>query len=171
MYARLINYPDKDIYSLSDDCVILLEEYYPEDSENVLKFCSELKKMSLDKLEELYVGTFDVNPICALEVGWQIWGEQYKRGEFLTEMRVHLREYGISEQTELPDHLIHMLPLLSKMNADVSLEYCSKYVLPAVKKMIEGFKDNDHLYYLLLSGILLTLSSQCEKNIEDAQHV
>ncbi len=41
--------------------------------------------------EELYTRTFDLNPVCALEIGWHLFGEDYERGAFLVRMRDQLR--------------------------------------------------------------------------------
>jgi len=40
--------------------------------------------------------TFDINPACALEVGWHLFGEDYMRGQFLVRMREELSKYEIA---------------------------------------------------------------------------
>jgi nitrate reductase assembly molybdenum cofactor insertion protein NarJ len=40
-----------------------------------------------DEYEELYTKTFDVQPICYLDLGYVIFGEDYKRGAFLLHMQ------------------------------------------------------------------------------------
>ena len=64
-------------------------------------------------LEEAFTGTFDVNPACALEVGWHLFGEEYARGMFLVRMREELRKYGLAESSELPDHVSHVLAIVN----------------------------------------------------------
>ena len=62
------------------------------------------------QLEELYTRTFDLNPVCTPEVGWHIYGEQYRRGRFLVQARELLKIVGVDERGELPDHLMSLLP-------------------------------------------------------------
>ena len=36
-----------------------------------------------EQIQELYTRTFDINPVCTLEIGWHIFGEDYARGALL----------------------------------------------------------------------------------------
>ena len=47
----------------------------------------------------------DINPECTLEVGWQLYGEDYNRGAFLVRMRAWMRSVGVEERGELPADL------------------------------------------------------------------
>ena len=41
---------------------------------------SFVEQHELWQIEETFTRTFDVNPACALEVGWHLFGEEYARG-------------------------------------------------------------------------------------------
>ncbi len=84
------------------------------------------------ELEEAFTQTFDLNAACALEIGWHLYGEDYKRGEFLVEMRRLMRRLGVPEDTELPDHLSHVLAVLPLMEGEQSRELAAQKVLPAL---------------------------------------
>jgi nitrate reductase molybdenum cofactor assembly chaperone NarJ/NarW len=93
-------------------------------------------------MQELYVQTFEFNPACTLEIGWHLFGENYERGEFLVRMREQLRRHGVAESTELPDHLTHLLALISRMDPDEAAELVGLSVLPALEKIKSALKDN-----------------------------
>jgi nitrate reductase assembly molybdenum cofactor insertion protein NarJ len=65
-------------------------------------------------VQERYVATFDLNPACALDVGWHLYGETPERGTFLSTLREALRRAGVDERGELPDHLPTLLRLIPR---------------------------------------------------------
>ena len=67
--------------------------------------------MPLHERQELFIQTFDLSPVCSLEMGWHLFGENYDRGLLLVKMRQLLRLHEIAESTELPDHLTNGLRL------------------------------------------------------------
>ena len=87
---------------------------YPvgDETRTVLADFPGFEQLGSTELEELYTRTFDINPVCSLEVGWHLFGEDYNRGAFLVRMRGLLREHGIEEGAELPDHLESVLRVL-----------------------------------------------------------
>ena len=118
--------------------------------------------MSAEELEELYTLTFDINPLCCLEVGWQLFGEEYERGAFLVEMRQLLRDCGVPESTELPDHLEHALAVLERLSQQSAGELAGKSVLPALKKMIGGLAGKENPFENVLQAIESVLQERYE---------
>ncbi len=99
------------------------------------------------EMEELYTRTFDVQAIAYLDVGYVLFGEDYKRGHFLVKMQALQREYDNDCGTELPDHLPNILTLLPKMADQQEVEeLVGKLVLPAIDKMTQGFKESENPY-------------------------
>ena len=84
--------------------------------------------------------------MCSLEVGWHIFGEDYNRGALLVTVRGLLREHGLPEGTELPDHLATVLPLLGRLPDDAAETWARRYTLPALGKMLAGFAEEDNPY-------------------------
>ena len=74
---------------------------------------SSIGRLSLGEWEELHTRTLDLNPPAAPYVGFQIWGESYQRGAFLSKMNRALAEAGVDPDGELPDHLIPVLRYLA----------------------------------------------------------
>ncbi len=106
--------------------------------------------MSRGEVEEMFTRTFEINPVCALEIGWHIYGEDYARGALLVRLRQELRARGIPEITELPDHLTHVLQLMARLEEPLANDMAGRYLLPALRKMIEAVKDSDCPYIGLL---------------------
>jgi nitrate reductase delta subunit len=102
-------------------------------------------------MQELYVQTFEFSPACTLEIGWHLFGENYERGEFLVRMREQLRRHGITESSELPDHLTHLLPLIGRMEYGEAAELAGQFVLPALEKIRGSLTDNP--YNAVIRGI------------------
>ena len=105
--------------------------------------------------------TFDLNPVCSLELGWHLFGENYDRGLLLVKMRTLLRRYGIAEQGELPDHLAYALRLIARMSDEEGAEFAAAIVLPALGKMLDPFKDKKNPYEHVLQAIKTELRSLC----------
>jgi nitrate reductase delta subunit len=121
------------------------------------EFADRLDGFSPEEVEESYTRTFDLNPVCSLEVGWHLYGENYSRGEFLVLMRGELRKYGLAESTELPDHLTHVLRVLGRMPGRDADKFAVTYVIPALEKMRAGIAGKNSPYEHLLEAVYTTL--------------
>jgi nitrate reductase assembly molybdenum cofactor insertion protein NarJ len=89
----------------------------------------------LGACEETFVRTFDVNTERALEIGWQVFGEQYARGAFLVRMREWMREHDVAETTELPDHLTQVLRLLGRLPEEQARLLIGAVVAPSLARV------------------------------------
>ncbi len=163
IYARLaglFSYPEKNYRLHADECLQALDTAPVEVFEDFQKFRAGIEGLSTEELQELFTRTFDLNPICTLEIGWQLYGEDYQRGEFLVKMRQHLREYGVQESGELPDHLSHALALLAELEEAEAAEFTSRYVLPAIDKMRGAWRENRNAFAALLESAFALLKSR-----------
>ena len=114
------------------------------------------------KMQELYVQTFEFNPACTLEIGWHIFGENYERGEFLVRMREQLRRHGITESSELPDHLCHILPLLDRLDAEEAADLVGQFVLPALAKIKDALDGSAY------QDLVVATATRLEADYPDA---
>ena len=153
LLARLLAYPDAEYPHAVRSCQQLLGELHPEQSESLDRFVSYVQGAALEDLEELFTRTFDLNPVCCLEVGWQLHGEDYNRGSFMVAMRQQLRAYGVPETIELPDHLVHLLPLLGRMEPGDAGPLCAASILPALTKMQAGLEGSNNPYEEVLLAV------------------
>ncbi len=76
-------------------------------------FAGQVRGLKLGEWEELHTRTLDLNPPAAPYVGYQIWGDSYKRGTFLARLRRAYAAAGVDSSGELPDHLAPILGYLA----------------------------------------------------------
>lgn len=151
--AALLAYPDGSTSEYLDVCRTALGAHVPAALEQLEPFTQFVEHESLEELQELYTRTFDLNPVCSLEVGWQLFGENYSRGEFLVDMRHTLRRLDVPETTELPDHLTHVLRAFGRMRASEADRFASRFLLPALGKMSQGLAGSECPYAAVLEAI------------------
>ena len=159
-FAKLFEYPGEDYRTNAEECLTALQGEHSEASESFEEFCAPIRSLNTDDLRELFTRTFDLNPMCTLEIGWQLYGEDYQRGEFLVKMRGQLREYSLRESGELPDHLTHARVLLAHLEPDVAAEFAGGYLLPALDKMRTSWRENRNAFAALLESAFLRLRSE-----------
>lgn len=133
--ARLLSYPDERTIDVAELLYVILQDELPDAAKDIADFGAFLERADVSEAEEAFTRTFDINPACALEVGWHLFGEEYARGMFLVRMREELRKYGIPETSELPDHVTHVLTVVAAMPADEAARFVRACVFPAVEKM------------------------------------
>lgn len=152
--GRLLIYPTEDIKAVAQECYRSVKSFDLPAGQAVANFAEKANNSSLAEMQELYTRTFEINPVCAMEVGWQLFGERYERGTFMVKMRQTLRNLGISESTELPDHLVHVLQAIDRLEPEEAAEFAGLFLVPAVDKMLAGFKDNNNVYRDILYGLV-----------------
>ena len=93
--ALALRYPTQE----SMETIRTAVDGFPKGSaeRDMRRFVKSVDGMALRDLEELFTRTFDINPQCTLELGWQLYGEDYNRGAFLVRMRELMREKGVEE--------------------------------------------------------------------------
>ena len=141
--ASLFEYPDEHYAGRARACAASLRGAELE------AFAQSAGSMDTVALQERFIDTFDLNPAGTLEIGWHVFGEQYERGELLVVLRKRLRELGIAERGELPDHLLHVLPLLDAVDDAERATLIERYVAPAVEKIARAVPDGNPFAHLV----------------------
>jgi nitrate reductase molybdenum cofactor assembly chaperone len=159
LFSELFAYPRQGYARAARGCASAAGGFLPEALDDLTKFEECIRGKTTEQLEELFVGTFDLNPVCVLEIGWHLYGDNYDRGAFLVKMRERLRQYGVAETSELPDHLTHVLALLARMDAEDAGAFATKSVLPALDKMLAGIAGKGSPFEFLLRALRKTLAS------------
>ena len=170
-FGEILSYPGDNYLRDVDSCRNAAVGIHPEAAHYLSNFGAEVCGLTVEQRQELYVQTFDLNPICALEVGWQLYGDNYDRGNFLVKMRQELQRYGVLENTELPDHLCHVLPLLARMDGVEAVSFGRASVLPAVNKILAAFEGKSSPYENVLKALGRTLELMTSDTAQEANHV
>jgi len=139
-FADLLRYPESNFPEVLEAGMTSLQAKYPEAVEELQVFADFIRNHTADEREELYTKTFDVQPICYLDLGYVIFGEDYKRGAFLLHMQGEQQAAGNDCGTDLADNISNMLTLFTKTsNQQIIDELAVKILIPGVEKMIAEF--------------------------------
>jgi nitrate reductase molybdenum cofactor assembly chaperone len=170
-FGQILSYPGNNYLREVEVCRNAAAEIDAEAARRLSHFNDVLRCLTVEEAQELYVQTFDLNPICALEVGWQLYGDNYDRGNFLVEMRQELQRYEVPETVELPDHLCHVLPLLARMDSAMAGSFVRKSVIPALNKMLAAFEGRNSPYENVLKALSRILELVSSDPVQEANHV
>ena len=155
--AALFSYPSEDFHLKAEKSLRAMDG---EAAAQLRECYAATQDLTTEELQELFTRTFDLNPLCTLEIGWQLYGEDYQRGEFLVKMRQQLREYDLRESGELPDHLSHALMLLGRLEPEEAAEFATSYLLPAIDKMRGAWHENRNAFSALLESAFTLLKNR-----------
>lgn len=155
LLAGAFDYPSPALPGQVRACADTLAAQRSRAARHLARFQAFVEQSDLSRLEELYTVTFDLKPVCYPYIGYQLFGDTYKRGEFLAHLTARCRDSGIAVQGELSDHLGMILRYLARTwDADLVREG----VLPALERMIEQLNDNP--YRDLLRAMQAVLQEQ-----------
>jgi len=164
--GRLVTYPRE---SYLEDVDATGEDLGRLDSElraAFVPFGDAMRGLSTDQQQELYTRTFDLNPMCTLDLGWHLFGEQYERGAFMVRMRQALDRHCIVENGELPDHLSHLLQLAACLDPDAARALLDDALRPGLDKMLASLESADTPFKALLvtvRSVLLAHAAAAEE--------
>ena len=139
--AELFDFPGPEFAARGLALSGLLRENYPAAAIEVEHFLDAIPDRTLD-LQELHTRTFDVQSLTTLDIGYVLFGDDYKRGALLSNLR---REHAQAENDcggELADHLPNLLRLIPKLKDQNLLDELVRQILvPALMLMIREFDE------------------------------
>ena len=155
--AEMFRYPSDEMKAYSGTWRNIILAYNPELILNLDPFTSHINEKPLSFQQEYYISTFDVQALCFLDIGYVLFGEDYKRGVFLVNIKKEQIKAANDCGSELPDHLPNILTLLPKLqDAELAEELVYSILIPAIHEMISKFRKGTNLYKRLLE-ILVTI--------------
>lgn len=156
--ARVLTYPGKDY---RERVTAAVDRAADVNAVPLCEFSRAVAGLNEIQLQELYTVTFDLNPTCSLEVGWHLFGENYDRGMLMAKIRELMRRHGVAETAELPDHVVHVLPLLARLDPESAADFAGAVVLPALAKMLAAFKDKNNPYEHVMVAVERAVRALC----------
>lgn len=141
LLANLFLYPKNDDYKGKvREINQYLQKELPEAADALKRFVEFTEASSFMEMQELFLRSFDLQAITTLDIGFILFGEDYKRGKLLVHLNEEHKNAGNDCETELADHLPNLLRLLSKMKDDAMRhEIATLLILPAVVRMMREF--------------------------------
>lgn len=141
LLEKLFRYPGENFLEDVMACQEYLDKHYPEAGKELQVFTNHITTLNEEQKEELFTKTFDVQPICYLDLGYVMFGEDYKRGEFLVSMQAEQHKIGNDCGTEMSDNICNVLTLMNKSDDTAFIEdMVWRVFIPSVKKMIGEFE-------------------------------
>jgi nitrate reductase assembly molybdenum cofactor insertion protein NarJ len=138
--AQLFQYPKTDYKEKVKEAETVLTGHYLETLTTFKQFSDFVFSSSHDEITEIFTRTFDVQAITTLDVGYVLFGDDYKRGELLVNLNREHREAANECTDELADNLANLLSLLPKMqNHDIRDELVEIIIMPGLIKIINEF--------------------------------
>lgn len=173
LFAGLLEYPSPATLREARQCLEWLKGMQPEAARLLEDACQALEVRGLQRAEELYTSTFDMQPVCYPYLGYQLFGETYKRGAFMARLNEAYREAGFSAGKELPDHVSVVLRFLAldkiSRQDDFGRALLHDGLAPALIKMAEILgRQLDNPYTGVVSALLLVLAATPEMEMHHA---
>jgi len=138
--ADIIDYPRNDYVSKVQKAEKYLTGYDTEIISIFNEFVQFLEITAIEKIEELYLRTFDIQAVTTLDIGYVLFGDDYKRGKLLANLNQEHIKVGNDCGTELADYLPNLLRLLPKISdSEFKKELILIIILPALDKIIKEF--------------------------------
>jgi len=154
LFAEILDYPTPSLPDHVKDCISSLAAVHKEAAPMLDEFRVFLDATSMDRMEELYTRTFDLQAICHPYVGYHLFGDGSRRGVFMSGLKEHYRTCGFAAGNELPDHLGIMLRFASNCAISDREELVDECMIPAVERMISAFEDDRNPYKRILEALL-----------------
>lgn len=139
--AELFDFPATGFEPRARALAASLRDGYPDAAAAVDRFLGGLPARTLD-LQELHTRTFDVQSLTTLDIGYVLFGDDYKRGALLSHLNQEHGRAGNDCRGELADHLPNVLRLLAKLeDAQLRHELVEHLLIPALMLMMREFED------------------------------
>jgi nitrate reductase assembly molybdenum cofactor insertion protein NarJ len=143
--SSLFEYPEADFADKVAQVKTLVDAGYPGAAETFDKFLAYLPVDDILLIQELFTRSFDVQAIATLDLGYVLFGDDYKRGELLANLNREHTEAGNDCGTELADYLANILRLMSKLrDEELVFDLAYAVVAPSLMEMVGEF-DTDRL--------------------------
>ncbi len=140
LLAELFKYPDEFFLERILQILSFLDKKYPSALQEAQLFFNTLSFNDLACAQELYTRSFDVQAVTTLDIGYVLYGDDYKRGEILANLNREHQKAQNDCGSDLADHLPNLLRLIFKSEDSQFIDDLVHEILaPALSKMIYEF--------------------------------
>lgn len=120
------------------------------------KFVDEVGALSLGEWEELHTATLDLNAPFVPYVGHVEWGDNYRRGEFMADLKRSMEDAGVDLGGELPDHIEPILRYLAATGhpLDDLVEVLPRTVITMAHTLESAAPDNPYCHLMAATVVV-----------------
>ncbi len=158
--SQLLDYPAQNLIEQTRNCVDLFKSDDLQAAQQIESFLNFVETTDLGRLEEIYTGTFDINPACHIYAGHILFGESFKRGRFMAELVEEYQKRNFELGKELADYIPLLLRFLCTLDPEdsVAKDLLNECLIPVFEKMNDNFKDDStNPYVPVLRTVLVVL--------------
>ena len=159
-FSQVLDYPTSALVEQTRQCIDLLKIEYPQLVDKMTHFLAFVENAALGHLEEVYTGTFDINPACHIFAGHILFGESFKRGSFMAGLEEEYQKHSFDKGSELSDHIPVILRFLNQLEPHETIvaDLLKDCLFPVMQKMNTNFADDSPNPYMpVLRSILVVL--------------
>ncbi|MEO0253949.1 MAG: molecular chaperone TorD family protein [candidate division WOR-3 bacterium] len=155
LYSNLFRYPEENYKEYAFELLKLLK-----DDVFFKKFFEIVKDLDIFSLREIYTRTFDLAPSSPPYIGYHLFEDSYKKGEFLVKLKKIYEKNKFSfDERELPDHISILIDFINfkgfeKEDVKVILE---EGLLPSLVKM-KSLLSRENPYLFLMESLEVFLN-------------
>lgn len=137
-FAQLLDYPGPESVIQARACEELLAATIPAAADYIGTFRRYLERTDIGQVEEAYTAFFDLNPLCAPYLGYQLFGETYRRSVFLLALMERYRSEGFVRTrwelpgSDLPDRISVVLRYAAASGDD---DVVTEGLIPSLRRM------------------------------------
>ena len=156
LYADVLTYPMRLPTTAIDKLKTLLSTHTNDVKTGPNAFSSFIHDCPCSRLQEIYTSTFDLQVVCFPYVGYQLFGESYKRGTFMVKILEFYKQHHFDfDKKELPDFIGVMLRFIGQLtDAELLFNLLNECMIPALEKMLKNFTSTANPYLALLQSLL-----------------
>ncbi len=144
LLSGLLDYPDEGYVENAKNTQLFLNQHYPEIAIILNPFIEFISTTDLEDIRELHTRSFEVQAITTLDLGYLLFGDDYKRAELLVNLSREHRETGNDCGTELADYLPNVFRLIPKLeDKDLVNDLINKLIYPGLEKMVKEFNPEN----------------------------
>jgi nitrate reductase assembly molybdenum cofactor insertion protein NarJ len=140
LLAPLFEYPSTGFPEKAREIKEYLDGRYADAATELGRFTDLLPVDDLEAMQELFTRSFDVQAATTLDIGYVLFGDDYKRGILLANLNREHRTANIDTGTELGDYIPNLLRLMAVIEDEEVLHDLAYAILgPALLEMIGEF--------------------------------
>jgi len=140
LLAPLFEYPSEGYPDRVRDIRDYLDGRYADAATELGRFIDLLPADDVQAMQELFTRSFDVQAATTLDIGYVLFGDDYKRGILLANLNREHRHAGVDTGTELADYIPNLLRLMAVIEDEEVLHDLAYAILgPALLEMIGEF--------------------------------
>ncbi|MBL8861194.1 MAG: molecular chaperone TorD family protein [Planctomycetes bacterium] len=145
--AGLFELPRCDFVEQARVAAELAREVDAGAADRLAALACECTELSSDRLEEVFVRTFELQPFCTPYAGPHLFGEEgFQRGRMLAGLRAGFARHGFEVQGELPDHLSVLLRFAARLDGVEFDEFRAWFLATPLVKLADALAPTSNPY-------------------------